>query len=98
MCGIVGYIGRGPAQDSLIDGLRRLEYRGYDSAGVAFHEGDGFSLNRKTGRVENLAKSLQSKCSGSSLGIAHTRWATHGPVTWFIMESSKTFRFSKNSL
>jgi len=81
MCGIVGYIGRGPAQDSLIDGLRRLEYRGYDSAGVAFHEGDGFSLNRKTGRVENLAKSLQSKCSGSSLGIAHTRWATHGPVT-----------------
>lgn len=81
MCGIVGYLGKGTAQDSLIDGLRRLEYRGYDSAGVAFHEGDNFSLIRKTGRVENLAKSLQSKSSDASLGIAHTRWATHGLVT-----------------
>lgn len=81
MCGIVGYLGKGTAQDSLIDGLRRLEYRGYDSAGVAFHEGDNFSLSRKTGRVENLAKSLQSKSSDASLGIAHTRWATHGLVT-----------------
>ena len=81
MCGIVGYLGKGIAQDSLIDGLRRLEYRGYDSAGVAFHDGKTFSLSRETGRVENLAKSLISGCSKSSLGIAHTRWATHGPVT-----------------
>ena len=81
MCGIVGYLGRGVAQESLIDGLRRLEYRGYDSAGVAFHDGDIFTLARETGRVENLANVLQGKGSQSSLGIAHTRWATHGAVT-----------------
>ena len=81
MCGIVGYIGNGIAQESLIDGLKRLEYRGYDSAGVAFHEGDEFSLARETGRVKNLSKLVQSKKSSASLGIAHTRWATHGAVT-----------------
>jgi len=81
MCGIVGYLGNGVAQDSLIDGLRRLEYRGYDSAGVAFHEGDRFSMSRETGRVQNLATTVQQNSSSSSLGIAHTRWATHGSVT-----------------
>ena len=81
MCGIVGYIGNGIAQESLIDGLKRLEYRGYDSAGVAFHEGEKFSLARETGRVKNLSKLVQGKKSTSSLGIAHTRWATHGAVT-----------------
>ena len=53
MCGIIGYLGKGLAQSSLIDGLRRLEYRGYDSAGVAFHEGSKFSMARETGRVKN---------------------------------------------
>ena len=81
MCGIVGYLGKGIAQEPLIDGLRRLEYRGYDSAGVAFHDGDSFSIARETGRVENLSKSLQGEFSRSGLGIAHTRWATHGAVT-----------------
>jgi glutamine---fructose-6-phosphate transaminase (isomerizing) len=81
MCGIVGYLGEGSAQESLVDGLRRLEYRGYDSAGVAFHEGETFSLSRETGRVENLANALRGAGSASSLGIAHTRWATHGAVT-----------------
>ena len=81
MCGIIGYLGSGIAQDSLIDGLRRLEYRGYDSAGVAFHEGNDFKLYRETGRVENLSKALSSNHSSSSVGIAHTRWATHGAVT-----------------
>ena len=81
MCGIVGYLGNGVAQESLVDGLRRLEYRGYDSAGVAFHEGDKFSLARETGRVNNLAEALRDSSSTSSLGIAHTRWATHGAVT-----------------
>ncbi len=81
MCGIVGYLGKGGAQDPLIDGLRRLEYRGYDSAGVAFHEGKSFRLARETGRVENLAKAVSPDFSKASLGIAHTRWATHGSVT-----------------
>ncbi len=81
MCGIVGYLGNGIAQESLVDGLRRLEYRGYDSAGVAFHEGDSFTLSRETGRVENLAVALRQSSSESSMGIAHTRWATHGAVT-----------------
>ena len=81
MCGIIGYLGNGVAQESLVDGLRRLEYRGYDSAGVAFHEGDQFSLARETGRVNNLAEALRDSSSTSSLGIAHTRWATHGAVT-----------------
>ena len=81
MCGIIGYLGKGAAQESLIDGLKRLEYRGYDSAGVAFHEGNEFSMARETGRVKNLAESVHKKASFSSLGIAHTRWATHGAVT-----------------
>ena len=81
MCGIIGYLGKGVAQESLVDGLRRLEYRGYDSAGVAFHEGDQFSLSRETGRVNNLAEALRESSSTSSLGIAHTQWATHGEVT-----------------
>ena len=63
MCGIIGYLGKGQAQDSLIDGLKRLEYRGYDSAGVAFHEGDNFSLSRETGRVKNLAQAVQQSAS-----------------------------------
>ncbi len=81
MCGIIGYLGQGIAQDSLIDGLKRLEYRGYDSAGVAFHEGDNFSMARETGRVQNLSNLVQKQTSNSTLGIAHTRWATHGAVT-----------------
>ena len=67
MCGIVGYLGRETAQAPLIDGLRRLEYRGYDSAGIAFHEGSKFSMARETGRVNNLAESVQKKCSPASL-------------------------------
>ena len=81
MCGIVGYLGNRVAQDALIDGLRRLEYRGYDSAGAAFHDGNAFSLVRETGRVENLAATLRQSNPTSTLGIAHTRWATHGAVT-----------------
>ncbi|MFP6899365.1 MAG: class II glutamine amidotransferase, partial [Opitutales bacterium] len=81
MCGIVGYLGERIARDALIDGLRRLEYRGYDSAGAAFHDGDAFSVARETGRVENLASALRESDPRSTLGIAHTRWATHGAVT-----------------
>ena len=81
MCGIVGYLGGRIARDALIDGLRRLEYRGYDSAGAAFHDGDRFSVAREAGRVENLASALRESELQSTLGIAHTRWATHGAVT-----------------
>ena len=75
MCGIIGYIGEKEANDILISGLECLEYRGYDSAGVAIIYNDNIHINKKKGRVENL-KSL-AKLSGK-IGIAHTRWSTHG--------------------
>ncbi|PYL37647.1 MAG: glutamine--fructose-6-phosphate transaminase (isomerizing) [Verrucomicrobia bacterium] len=73
MCGIVGYVGRSEAAPILLDGLRRLEYRGYDSAGVAIVDGDA-------GRIAALAKLMAKKTASGSFGISHTRWATHGKV------------------
>lgn len=82
MCGIVGYIGNRNATPILIDGLKRLEYRGYDSAGMAIRNGvDKFSLVRKTGRVANLSAAANTLNPTGNLGISHTRWATHGDVT-----------------
>ncbi len=79
MCGIVGYVGREhQAADVLLDGLRRLEYRGYDSAGVAILDGDVLEVRRTKGKLVNLASSLRDKPLRGSLGIGHTRWATHG--------------------
>jgi glucosamine--fructose-6-phosphate aminotransferase (isomerizing) len=78
MCGIVGYIGEQQATDIVIDGLRRLEYRGYDSAGIATFNGDGIELRRAEGKLINLEKVLQQQPVSGSLGIGHTRWATHG--------------------
>ena len=75
MCGIVGYIGEKEANDLLISGLEKLEYRGYDSAGVAIISNDTIRINKKKGRVENLK--LVPKLQGT-MGIAHTRWSTHG--------------------
>ncbi len=81
MCGIVAYIGRRQATDILLEGLKRLEYRGYDSAGVAVMNG-GLHLARAVGRVANVEKSIQDRGGFTgTLGIAHTRWATHGGVT-----------------
>jgi glucosamine--fructose-6-phosphate aminotransferase (isomerizing) len=82
MCGIVAYIGHKPAQNILLEGLKRLEYRGYDSAGVATIEADGLHVVRAVGRVSNVEDRLES-IGGlrGSVGIAHTRWATHGGVT-----------------
>lgn len=78
MCGIVGYFGKKPAQDFLLEGLKRLEYRGYDSAGVAIIKKEsGIQVVKSVGRVENLEKKLKPNTSGL-MGIAHTRWATHG--------------------
>ena len=81
MCGIVGYIGKNNAVPVLLDGLRRLEYRGYDSAGVAVLNGKGIEVRKRTGRIANLAELLQASPTEGTLGISHTRWATHGGVT-----------------
>lgn len=82
MCGIVGYIGNTPARNLLIEGLKRLEYRGYDSAGIAIRSDTGFDMVRAVGRVANLEAKLEGHPGfEGSIGIAHTRWATHGGVT-----------------
>lgn len=79
MCGIVGYIGRNQrAMDVLIDGLRRLEYRGYDSAGVAIYDDGEIVVRRALGKLVNLEEVLRDKPLPGRLGIGHTRWATHG--------------------
>lgn len=79
MCGIVGYIGQQQAAPILLDGLSKLEYRGYDSAGVAVFDGDGISVNKARGRLEALYNKIDGGNTVSgSMGIGHTRWATHG--------------------
>lgn len=79
MCGIVGYVGKNRSVvDVLIDGLRRLEYRGYDSSGIAVAKEDGFSVVRSTGKLKNLEEVLRDKEIKGTSGIGHTRWATHG--------------------
>ncbi|MGD0016944.1 MAG: glutamine--fructose-6-phosphate transaminase (isomerizing) [Verrucomicrobiia bacterium] len=81
MCGIVGYIGRKPAQDIILDGLRRLEYRGYDSAGLCILNNGKFELRKKKGRIDDLAALLRKQPAKGVTGIGHTRWATHGAPT-----------------
>jgi len=78
MCGIVGYFGKRSAQEFLLEGLRRLEYRGYDSAGVALIEKGKLKVIRSVGKVSALEERLAEKPNASIVGIAHTRWATHG--------------------
>jgi glucosamine--fructose-6-phosphate aminotransferase (isomerizing) len=80
MCGIVGYVGQQDAVDVVLEGLRRLEYRGYDSAGVAIVAGDVVEVRRKAGKLANLEKVLaEQPLPQSTFGMGHTRWATHGP-------------------
>ncbi len=81
MCGIVGYVGSKEAVPVLLEGLRRLEYRGYDSAGLATLEEGVVSVRKEVGRIDNLARSLAGHPVGGTAGISHTRWATHGKVT-----------------
>ena len=79
MCGIVGYVGERQACPVIIKGLHRLEYRGYDSAGVALVGKDGqIELYKCKGKVDDLEHFLQGKDTSSTIGIGHTRWATHG--------------------
>jgi len=82
MCGIVGYVGKKAAQDVLVGGLRRLEYRGYDSAGIAtLDDNDEAHLARSVGKIAELSRLLDKEPQTGHLGIGHTRWATHGGVT-----------------
>jgi len=81
MCGIVGYIGKRNAVPILIEGLRRLEYRGYDSTGIAFYENGNIVLRKTVGKLANLESIIRDHNYESHLGIGHTRWATHGKPT-----------------
>src|SRR3982751_6661471 len=81
MCGIIGYVGSREAKPLLLQGLRRLEYRGYDSAGVALREGGGAGFVRAVGNLQNLVDAAGSNGSTARHGLGHTRWATHGGVT-----------------
>src|SRR3954469_13793291 len=78
MCGIVGYVGKKNAPPLLVDGLRRLEYRGYDSAGLCTLDNNSLQIRKCVGRVARLAQLLGEKPVQGPLGISHTRWATHG--------------------
>ncbi len=78
MCGIIGYTGKDDALEIVIEGLRHLEYRGYDSAGVAFFNGTGFDIMRCKGKIRDLEAHLSDIKTTSSIAIGHTRWATHG--------------------
>ncbi len=81
MCGIIGYVGQREAKPLLLSGLKRMEYRGYDSAGIALIENGSLELIKKEGRIEDLEKHLSDNHNEARLGIGHTRWATHGPPT-----------------
>jgi glucosamine--fructose-6-phosphate aminotransferase (isomerizing) len=80
VCGIIGYVGHRPSKQLLLDGLQRLEYRGYDSAGIALLEDDGLEYVRAVGNLENLKRAVKPNGSVSTTGLGHTRWATHGRV------------------
>ena len=78
MCGIIGYLGPQEAMPILLDGLKRLEYRGYDSAGMAIMGPNGLAIRRSLGKLRELEKILTQDPLSGSIGIGHTRWATHG--------------------
>src|SRR5687767_13547554 len=78
MCGIVGYVGPRLAAPILLDGLKKLEYRGYDSAGLAIQTSRGVEVVRSVGKLDNLSRALEGRNLAGTAGIGHTRWATHG--------------------
>jgi glucosamine--fructose-6-phosphate aminotransferase (isomerizing) len=81
MCGIIGYLGSKPVVPVLLDGLRRMEYRGYDSAGVALVSPEGIALRRSAGKLVNLEQAIRAEPVDGVYGVGHTRWATHGRPT-----------------
>ena len=81
MCGIIGYVGPRECKHLLLYGLERLEYRGYDSAGIALLEDDGLQYTRAVGNLQNLKLEAGESSSPATTGLGHTRWATHGGVT-----------------
>jgi glucosamine--fructose-6-phosphate aminotransferase (isomerizing) len=81
MCGIIGYVGPRQATPLLIEGLRRMEYRGYDSAGVALYDGEAIDVRRAAGKIAKLESAIAADPVDGMAGIGHTRWATHGPPT-----------------
>ena len=82
MCGIIGYVGdEQKAMEVILDGLSKLEYRGYDSAGLAIIEDGKIFIEKKSGKLENLKQALEKKEEKAYIGIGHTRWATHGNPT-----------------
>ncbi len=81
MCGIVGYVGPRPAAELILRGLRRLEYRGYDSAGLAVINGNGLAITKAAGKLSSLEKALGNGLPAGTVGLGHTRWATHGAPT-----------------
>ena len=102
MCGIVGYIGNKKATPILINGLLRLEYRGYDSAGISTIEKEGLSVMKDKGRVKNLNEINGIDKLEGTIGIAHTRWATHGKPSKENshphMDNSKSFSVVHNGI
>ncbi|SDQ94249.1 glutamine--fructose-6-phosphate transaminase (isomerizing) [Natronobacterium texcoconense] len=81
MCGIIGHVGDGDALETLLTGLENLEYRGYDSAGVAVQNGSGIAVQKRSGKVEELKDAVTETSLEGDVGIGHTRWSTHGPPT-----------------
>src|SRR5712692_11009576 len=92
MCGIVGYVGDNFAEIVVVDGLKRLEYRGYDSAGLAVPLDGGLKLRRRVGKIINLEREVLKEPLQAHVGIGHTRWATHGAPTEAIPTRIRTRR------
>src|SRR5674476_1518519 len=93
MCGIIGYVGKKAASPIILEGLRRLEYRGYDSAGLVVMRDAELFARKKQGKIdEGLAPLLKSKPLAGNLGIGHTRWATHGTVSYTHLRAHETGR------
>ena len=81
MCGIVGVVGLEDCSETILDSLKRLEYRGYDSSGIVTHVEGGFVMNRAVGKLRNLSERMRDAPLSGCSGLGHTRWATHGGVS-----------------